>query len=241
MMIVVEGVDGTGKSSLTESLAEYFGGNQIHSENTLLGEQIKAMLKEDPLNPVARAVFYMSNAKVTLESIGVERLKSRDEVFVFDRYMYSTIASQQSMAVYIGDENSAHVMEKMASAAIDEFPKPDKVIFLYAERGTRIKRIEGRKEAGRFDKEYDMKEAEQKLYPKLAAMLRNRGVKVCEIDTTNMTKEGVFAKAVKSIGNSVNADERADFGYKSKNAEASNLRRWGDELAFINLKRKRTD
>lgn len=201
MIIVVEGVDGTGKSSLAESLSGYFGSSPIHSENALLGARIKEILKEDPLNPVARSIFYMSNAKVTLESIGIERLKSRDEVFVFDRYMYSTIASQQSMAVYLGDADSVKVMEKIAVASIDEFPKPEAVFFLYAEKATRIKRIEERKEAGRFDKEYDMKEAEQKLYPKLAEMLRGKGVKVHEIDTTNITKEEVFLEAVKTISN----------------------------------------
>ena len=199
-MIVVEGVDGTGKSSLAESLARYFGSSPIHSENVLLGEQIKGILKEDPLNPVARSIFYLSNAKVTLGSVGIERLESRDEVFVFDRYIYSTIASQQSMAVYLGDADSAKAMERIAAASIDEFPKPEVVFFLYAEKSTRIKRIEERKEAGRFDKEYDMKEAEQKLYPKLAEMLRGSGVKVREIDTTNITKDGVFLDAVKAIG-----------------------------------------
>ena len=218
-MIVVEGVDGTGKSSLAESLAGYFGGSPIHSENALLGEQIKRILKDDPLNPVARAIFYMSNAKVTLESIGMERIKSSDKVFVFDRYMYSTIASQQSMAVYLGDTDSAKAMERIAAASIDEFPKPEVVFFLYAEKAARIKRIEGRKEAGRFDKEYDMKEAEQKLYLKLAGMLRGRGVMVCEIDTTNITKEEVFLEAVKTIGHLGPIQKIS--GYKSIKASAA--------------------
>ena len=130
--IVVEGIDGSGKSTVAARVAEELkrrGRKVLRTREpggTLLGEKIRALLldaKNSEMVPFTELFLYMaSRAQLVDEVIRPSLAKGVD--VVCDRYYYST-AAYQGAAGKVGIDTVIAVAEKIA-----KFQKPDVVILL---------------------------------------------------------------------------------------------------------------
>ncbi len=203
MMIAVEGVDGVGKSTLSKGLVSSIGGRAkeiVYQDYMILGSAIKDMLKETPLNPVARTIFYAMNVKYTIDNILVKDAFFDDVLYVMDRYVYSTIASHQAMSIYMKDMVSLKMINRMIYPFLIEFKAPDVTFLLTVKSEERLRRLTAREDNTAMDK-LESKEIEQKLYKNIEKLLRGKGAKVYEIDTTYLSKEEVLEEAVSLLRN----------------------------------------
>ena len=130
--IVVEGVDGSGKSTVAARLAEELkiSGRKVlrtrEPGGTLLGEKIRAVLldaKNSEMVPFTELFLYMaSRAQLVDEIIRPSLIRGSD--VVCDRYYYST-AAYQGAAGKVGIPVVLQVAEKIA-----KFERPDLVVLL---------------------------------------------------------------------------------------------------------------
>ncbi len=176
-LVVVEGVDGVGKSTLARRIAQEFGYEYrypVPKPFSEIREQI------DDLRDVNTRFFYYLAGNVALQ------VKLRAELVagarvVFDRYVFSTFASHAAMGASLGNLTIAHV----------PFVQPDLAILLTCDPAVRNARIIARgkeREGQRYVTEsgHILDETERRL---LGFRVFNR------IDTTAMTEEEVFAAA----------------------------------------------
>ena len=192
--IVMEGLDGAGKSVQIDLLAEYFKKNGkkviVTREPTLdstAGIKIKQALKEEiSVEPLELQKLYVQDRKEHLENKIMPALE-KGEFVISSRYVFSTIAYGGS------DGLDVDLLVKMN----DNFLLPDLTIIIDVDPESCIKRIEGR---GTPKELFEQKEKLSKvnvIYKKIPDMFEN----VVMIDGNRPIPE-VFEdikKAVKNI------------------------------------------
>ena len=129
--IVVEGLDGTGKTTQIKILAEYLKGKGEAVEMTAeptshpTGKLIRKILSgEVPATPWSLAALFLSDRIVhnKNDEDGIEKLLSEGKTVISDRYYYSTFA-------YQGHETDLDWAMKMHYDC-PEIRRPDLVLFL---------------------------------------------------------------------------------------------------------------
>ena len=129
--IVVEGLDGTGKTTQIKILAEYLKNKGMDVEITAeptahpTGKLIRRILSgEVPATPWSLAALFLSDRIVhnTDSEDGIEKMLSEGKTVISDRYYYSTFA-------YQGHETDLEWAMKMHEDC-PEIRKPDLVLFL---------------------------------------------------------------------------------------------------------------
>ncbi len=97
MFIVLEGIDGSGKSTIAKMLADYLGerGKKVYlteePTKTWLGEAVRRGIEEEK-NPYTQALlFFADRAEHVME---IKRKIEEGYVVISDRYVYSTYAYQ---------------------------------------------------------------------------------------------------------------------------------------------------
>lgn len=129
--IVVEGLDGTGKTTQIKILADYLRGKgnevEITAEPTShpTGKLIRRILSgEVKATPWSLAALFLSDRIVhnTNSEDGIEKLMAEGKTVISDRYYYSTFA-------YQGHETDLSWAMKM-HADCPEIRRPDLVLFL---------------------------------------------------------------------------------------------------------------
>lgn len=141
-LIVIEGLDGAGKSTQISLLQDYFKKNNIQSEflhfprinEGIFGELIARFLrgefgKNEEVNPYLVALIYALDrydAKKTIE----KWMKNEKKIVILDRYVHSNIAYQ---CAKFEDENQKNELRDwIYNLEFNYFkiPKPDISIFL---------------------------------------------------------------------------------------------------------------
>lgn len=139
--IVVEGLDGTGKTTQIKILAEYIRAKgeevEITAEPTAhpSGKLIRRILSgQEKATPWSLAALFLSDRIVhnTAED-GIERMLADGKTVISDRYYYSTFA-------YQGHETDLKWAMDMHFNC-PEVRKPDLVLFLTMEPGRCVERI----------------------------------------------------------------------------------------------------
>ena len=194
--IVVEGIDGSGKSSIAGHLT-----NELHARKravlrtrepggTPLGEKIRELLL-DPKNaemvPFAELFLFMASRAQLVDSVIRPSLAKSIDV-ICDRYYYST-AAYQGAAGKVGIDTVIAVAEKVA-----KFQKPDLVLLLdvnpaiaQAREGIRNDRVEL--------KGLDYQKKVRAGFLKLARRDRKR----FKVIDASRPPEAVFADAMKAV------------------------------------------
>ena len=176
--IVIEGLDGSGKSTQIRHLAEFLRaeGKQVietfEPTNEGIGKEIRIILKERRMiDPTEFQMLYVKDR----EEHGREVIKpalTQGKIILCDRYMVSTLAFGS-----IGGANLAKLRD-----ANKEFPVPELTIFIDVAPEECMKRIGKRGEAELFEKEEKLKIAREtylrvgKEYPGFEVVDGNRGV-----------------------------------------------------------------
>jgi len=130
--IVVEGVDGSGKSTMATRLAEDLArrGRKVlrtrEPGGTPLGEKIRALLldaKNSEMVPFTELFLYMASRAQLVDEV-IRPALNRGTDVICDRYYYST-AAYQGAAGKVGIQTVIEVAEKIA-----KFERPDLVALL---------------------------------------------------------------------------------------------------------------
>lgn len=138
LFIVVESLDGVGKTTLVRGLAKILGGFAMTTPGHALrhvAADILAALGDDQ---IARCLFY--SATVHAEGARARRMADQGEIVVMDRYWLSTIAYARARGV---------VADLTAIEAL--VPRPDLTVLLTLDEAERQRRLLSRGNATAAD------------------------------------------------------------------------------------------
>jgi len=145
MFITLEGIDGSGKTSISKMLKEYFEnfGKKVYltEEPTQMIFDVKSIMEKD-LDAFTRTFIFMADR---VEHIKLIREKlSLDYIVICDRYVDSTFAYQGAILknIFNGMENAYLYMNSIYKPFSLE---PDKILYLDVRPDLGLKRIESRK------------------------------------------------------------------------------------------------
>lgn len=149
--IVIEGLDGSGKTTQAENLAAHIGDQVVHVREpggTEMSERIRTLLKDKSIPRAPEAnLFLFSAARADLLETVVRPAIAASKTVVSDRCWVSTLAYQAAEGV-----DSTHIMQ-LSKLAAKELYEPDLLIFLDVEPALCRKRLSerGGAEADFFD------------------------------------------------------------------------------------------
>ncbi len=144
-LIAVEGIDGSGKTTLTsyikEVLEEFGFKAEILKEpgDSVYGKMIKSSEKRFP--PEKELELFMLDRKEDVEKNILPRI-SRCISVVMDRYYYSTVAYQGALGI-----DPLEILRKNEEIA----PKPDLTLIIDVSPETAMKRISNREKLSGFE------------------------------------------------------------------------------------------
>lgn len=101
MIIVLEGIDNCGKTTISERLAQYFRkkGRSVYISKELttnVGYLIKNTSITSPLSPIMKTFLFAADRQLRLEEI---EKNSKYDILIFDRYLYSAIAYREAEGI----------------------------------------------------------------------------------------------------------------------------------------------
>ena len=138
--IVLEALDGVGKTTLARNLAEQYSFAAMSTPGVELKPIRESILDGLGENQTARALFYC--ATVAAEGKKARGVADSGQAVVMDRYIASTIAYAQARGVTAD-----------LDALIPAMEKPDLCILLTLDEEERIKRMQSREEFTEEDSE----------------------------------------------------------------------------------------
>jgi dTMP kinase len=99
MIIVLEGLDNSGKTTIAENISSYYktiGKNSIISKEltTYVGCIIKDTMKNKELSAIVKTFLFAADRQIRLEK--AKKDESLNDVVIFDRYLYSAIAYREA-------------------------------------------------------------------------------------------------------------------------------------------------
>jgi dTMP kinase len=156
MFIVLEGIDGCGKTTQMKRLAVWLGDKMGSSGVTLTrepggwqgGELVRELLLGGGLSTTWSEFFAFMMDRCEHVARVVSPALARGECVLCDRYVQSTLAYQ----VLSDPEISGHAASYMTSLAeVIGLPVPDRVCFLDIEPDTARNRLEARDKSDSFD------------------------------------------------------------------------------------------
>ena len=197
--IVVDGIDGSGKSEMVKLLHNYLYSKSKdygilttrEPTNGKYGRQIRAILERDK-NPKTNALkifeLFVSDREEHVNNTILPFLKKKDgiNIILCDRYYYSTIAFQSMQGLDI----------KMLIEKNKRFPKPDIAFIMDLSPETALERIKGRKKE-KFEQIEFMNRLRRKFL-ELPRLLKDN----MEIIDSSQDKETVF-EAIKKEMNKI--------------------------------------
>lgn len=191
--IVLEGVDGSGKTTLAKRIAEAVGGADLTFEPTkgVLGAALRSGSFGD-IPPAAEALMFAADRAIHTEEI--KKTLDSGRWVICDRYLGSTVAYQSAS---FGDAADWDWLLSMQSKSVIE---PDMTILLDIDPEVSLKRVNSRgEEISRFEK-LDFLKKVRSAYLRLADILDYQVVdatmdpeKVAETVLGIMEKKGLYA------------------------------------------------
>ncbi|MCZ8238966.1 MAG: dTMP kinase [Leptospiraceae bacterium] len=176
--IVFEGIDGSGKSTLSKNVFQLFVSKNIPTElfreptNYDTGLRLRDFLKgKIRLNPDEQMKLFISDRRESVKR-NIQPALSLGKIVLLDRYYFSTAAYQAS------EENSAQSILDLNLK--ENFPRPNKIFFLNINPESAMKRIQLNRN------EIDVFENLEKL-----TSIRNNYLSILPVDT-------IFLDALKS-------------------------------------------
>ncbi len=197
LFIVLEGIDGAGKTTLAERLSQ-----RLHElgQDTLLtfeptqgrwGKRLRESFTGTRLSPEEELNLFLLDRQEHLDKEIIPALQ-QGNVVLCDRYYYSTAAYQGAIGL-----DPDKIMKQNRKIAV----RPDIVIFLQIDPEQALKRIiKGRKKANSFEKlDYLQRVAE--LYERILHEEENsgrNGARIIRIDAS-LPQEEILSMALKTI------------------------------------------
>lgn len=146
MLITVEGIDGSGKTTIVKFLAEELKKRSYdvvtfkEPTDSEYGRKIRKILREKSLNPEKELELFIKDRELNVQKNVLPALRS-GKVVIMDRYYYSTIAYQGALGLNLD------LIKKLN----EQFPRPDFTIILDIDPEIALKRIEAKRKPDRFE------------------------------------------------------------------------------------------
>ena len=174
--VVIEGIDGCGKSTVARLVAERLGKRAVLTREPTQSWIGKAVHIGDKANisPFTDALLFMADRAQHTEEI--TKLVKKGRVVVSDRYYHSTVAYQAAnlKKVFPGD-----AFKWLLETNLKFSRRPDLTVLLVISPEKGLKRVAGRGKYSRFEKLSFLKQVHGN-YQKLARMDRS----IVKIDAT---------------------------------------------------------
>ena len=102
MLVIFEGLDNCGKTTLVQMIKDYYLELGVDSEiskefETNIGRELKNMAKEGTLDPILKAYLFATDRYIRMKNITQEDLKNK--IMLFDRYVPSALAYRMAEGV----------------------------------------------------------------------------------------------------------------------------------------------
>jgi len=166
--VVIEGIDGCGKSSVSELLVKRLGKRAVLTReptDSWIGRSVKKGDQKE-ISPYTDALLFMADRALHTEEIS--KLVARGKLVVSDRYYHSTVAYQSASLRRRGlGDNFGWLLDANRRISM----QPDMTFLLLVEPDVALRRISGRKEMSRFEKLEFLKEVHRN-YLRLAKLDR---------------------------------------------------------------------
>ena len=165
-LVVLEGIDGCGKSSVSARLAEAIGRRALLTReptDSWIGRAVKRGDK-DKVSPYTDALLFMADRARHTEQI--REWISKGKLVVCDRYYHSTVAYQ---AAFLKDSFDGDPFKWLLESNLRISIHPDLTVLLVIPPEVGLERIRGRKKLSRFEKLDFLKEVHRN-YLKLARL-----------------------------------------------------------------------
>ncbi len=177
--IVLEALDGVGKTTLAKNLAEHHGGTFLTTPGKELQPLRADIIKGLGESQTARALFYAATVQAEGERAAI--LRQQGKSVVMDRYSASTIAYAKARGVNTDLE-----------AALSQVVKPDLTILLTLDEQERQKRLLERGTTAE-----DLETLQPQFRQQVMAGLRQR----CdiELDVTGLDQQQALQKLIAII------------------------------------------
>lgn len=102
MLVIFEGLDNCGKTTLVQMIEEYYSKLKIDAEvskefETNIGKELKKMAIEGTLDPVLKSYLFATDRYIRMKNIMQEDLNNK--IILFDRYVPSAIAYRMAEGI----------------------------------------------------------------------------------------------------------------------------------------------
>ena len=168
--IVFEGIDGSGKSSITKAIASKLGSSEVvttgEPTDTWIGDAVRRSHKEEA-DPLTEAFLFLADRVAHTEKI--KRWVGEGKTVLCDRYYHSTVAYQGAA---LEGKTDFDVIEWLLGINLKVALEPDMVFLFKVDPETALKRVTSRGKLSKFERlEFLTKVAAN--YERLAKMRKN--------------------------------------------------------------------
>lgn len=162
--VVLEGIDGSGKSSVARLVAKRLGTKAVLTREPTDSWLGRAVRRGDnrQISPYTDALLFMADRAEHTEEIA--RLVKRNKTVICDRYYHSTVAYQ---AAFLEDVFDGDAFRWLLDANLKISIHPDLTVLLVIPPELALRRIERRSKLSRFERLAFLKEV-HKNYLRLA-------------------------------------------------------------------------
>jgi dTMP kinase len=165
LFIVFEGIDGSGKTTLSEMLFKYFTKSGIPAvkdhEPTEgnWGIQIRKMLQNDAANADELLKLFIKDREDDV-SINIQPALKKRKVIILDRYYFSNAAYQGTMGI-----SPVSIIQENRKK---KFPEPDRVYLVDIDPELAIKRIVRRNNKAEIFEKMEFLKKAREIYHRIA-------------------------------------------------------------------------
>ena len=153
VFIVFEGIDGTGKSTLSKKLKAWLeeGGRDVvltaEPTEDWLGAAVRRANQED-LDPRTESLLFTADR--CQHTLRIDELLKRDKVVICDRYYGSTVAYQGAALEHDMGENAVSWLLNLNGPVVRH---PDVTVLLTSDPGVAMLRVGNRGDPSKFERE----------------------------------------------------------------------------------------